>query len=191
MLLSAILGFSIRALLQPVLFPSISTSDSSADRSPAQYSTEQDSFTSDESVGDRADTTEAAETSELARQILGASSYSCSSSSQQSKQQPLGTGFVRDDSIESPSQILSAESAKQARSLSKSKLSLKQQSTPAPEELWSAAWSGFETPSALSTDSNRSGTQSLRDRLLGRGMSSTSPTRYTCFARQLRWTLWS
>ncbi|KAK9903437.1 hypothetical protein WJX75_005630 [Coccomyxa subellipsoidea] len=57
-------------------------------------------------------------------------------------------------------------------------VSLKEQSTPAPEELWSAAWSGFETPSALSTDSNRSGTQSLRDRLLGRGMSSTSsPTR--------------
>ncbi len=162
MLLSAVIGFSFHALLQPLLLhsrsiPNRSAVGSAAERSTAAHAIEMSGGEQDRRV----------ETGELAASSTVSSSYTGR----------LYATHAGSDSDESPLLTSSAPSA-----LPASGLPQMQQSSPAPEGLWSAAWRGFEAASTVPSDSGRPGTQSLRDKLLGRRSLSSSPVRYSLFS---------
>lgn len=174
MLLSAVLGYSARALLQPSTALHTSNGNTTADR----WSTEAEQRSSSAGLLLR-DQEYAREPDTLF--LSRDSSESAASSSDVSVHgralQSSSRMHAREDLAKRQSQTSLGMSGYQPSSE-------RQSSTPTPEDLWSAAWRGLDPPPGTTAGGTaRPGTVSLRDRLLGRGITSdmTAPRSFFWF----------
>ncbi|CAL8465536.1 g5072 [Coccomyxa elongata] len=163
MLLSAVLGYSARALLQPL---TALNGNTTVDR----WSTEAEQHSSSAGIllGDLDQAREPA-TLFLPRD----SSESAASSSDDS---------VHGRALQSSSRMHARQDLAKRQSQASLNMSRykRQSSTPTPEDLWTAAWRGLDPPPGTTAGGTaRPGTMSLRDRLLGRSITSdmTAPRR--------------